>query len=137
MNVSEKNEEAFGLVLNEISKSVLRTINKSEHEAADRIILGENDSTSIFVMGSILVRLCDQESDHKITDAITEIMTTAVVTKILTASALVLGESRIKAIVAEVRAKCTNQVLALQRAHTDIENGSTAEEALADIKELL
>lgn len=41
MNVSENNEEAFGLVLNEISMSVLRTLNKSEHELADMIILGE------------------------------------------------------------------------------------------------
>lgn len=128
MNVSEKNEEAFGLVLNEIAKSVLQTLNKSEHQPSDRIILGENDDQSIFVMGRILVGICDQESDRKIASGVAEILIT---------SALPLAESRIKVIVAEVRAKCTNQVLALQRAHTDIENGSSAEETLADIRELL
>ena len=128
MNVSEKNEQAFGLVLDEISKSVLRLLNKSEHELACRVILGENDPTSRFVMGRILVGICDQESDRKITSGISEI---------LSASALPLAESQIKAIVAEVREKCTNQVLALQRAYTDIENSSSAEEALAGIKELL
>jgi phenylpyruvate tautomerase PptA (4-oxalocrotonate tautomerase family) len=128
MNVSEKNENTFGLVLNEIAKSVLCTLNKSEHEKAVRIILGENDPTSIFVMGRILVGISDQESDRKIASGVAEILIT---------SALPLAESRIKVIVAEVRAKCTNQVLALQRAYTDIENGSSAEEALAGIKELL
>lgn len=128
MIVSEKNERAFGLVLDEISKSVLRLLNKSEHELACRVILGENDPTSIFVMGRILVRICDQESDRKIASGISEI---------LYATALSLGESHIKAIVAEVREKCANQVLALQRAHTDIESGYSAEEALAGIKELL
>lgn len=128
MNVSEKNEQAFGLVLDEISKSVLRLLNQSEHELACRVILGENDPTSIFVMGRILVGICDQESDRKIASGVAEILIT---------SALPLAESRIKVIVAEVRAKCTNQVLALQRAHTDIENGSSAEETLADIRELL
>lgn len=128
MNISEKNEKAFGLVLDKISKSALQTLNKSEHEPADRIILSENDSLSIFVMGRILVGICDAERNSKIASGIAEI---------LTASALCLAESRIKAIVAEVRTKCANQELALHRAHTDIENGSTAEEALADIKELL
>ncbi len=128
MEVSEKNEEVFGLVLNEIAKSVLCTLNKSEHEKAVRIILGENDPTSIFVMGRILVGICNQESDRKITSGVAEILIT---------SALPLAESRIKVIVAEVRTKCTNQVLALQRAHTDIESGYSAEEALAGIKELL
>ena len=128
MNVSEKNENTFGLVLNEIAKSVLCTLNKSEHEKAVRIILGENDPTSIFVMGRILVGISDQESDRKIASGVAEILIT---------SALPLAESRIKVIVAEVRAKCTNQVLALQRAHTDIENGSSAEKTLADIRELL
>lgn len=128
MEVSEKNEEVFGLVLNEISKSVLWLLNKSEHELACRVILGENDPTSIFVMGRILVGICDQESDRKIVSGVSEI---------LSASVLSLGESHIKAIVAEVREKCANQVLALQRAHTDIESGYSAEEALAGIKELL
>lgn len=128
MNVSEKNENTFGLVLNEIAKSVLCTLNKSEHEKAVRIILGENDPTSIFVMGRILVGISDQESDRKIASGVSEI---------LSASILSLGESHIKAIVAEVREKCANQVLALQRAHTDIENGSSAEDALTDIQELL
>ena len=128
MNVSEKNEEVFSLVLNEIAKSVIRLLNKSEHQPSDRIILGENDDQSIFVMGRILVGICDHESERKIVSD---------VSTILVASAMPLGESRIKAIVAEVRAKCTNQVLALQRAHTDIENGSSAEETLADIRELL
>ena len=128
MNVSEKNEQAFGLVLDEISKSVLQLLNKSEHELACRVILGENDPTSIFVMGRILVGISDQESDRKIASGVAEILIT---------SALPLAESRIKVIVAEVRAKCTNQVLALQRAYTDIENGSSAEETLADIRELL
>ena len=128
MNISEKNEEAFGLVLDKISKSALQTLNKSEHEPADRIIVSENDSLSIFVMGRILVGICDQESDRKIVSGVAEILIT---------SALPLAESRIKVIVAEVRAKCTNQVLALQRAHTDIENGSSAEDALTDIQELL
>ena len=128
MEVSEKNEEVFGLVLNEIAKSVLCTLNKSEHEKAVRIILGENDPTSIFVMGRILVGISDQESDRKITSGVSEI---------LSASVLSLGESHIKAIVAEVREKCANQILALQRAHTDIENGSSAEDALTDIQELL
>lgn len=128
MEVSEKNEEVFGLVLNEISKSVLRLLNKSEHELACRVILGENDPTSIFVMGRILVGICDQESDRKIVSGVSEI---------LSASALPLAESQIKAIVAEVREKCANQVLALQRAHTDIESGYSAEEALAGIKKLL
>ena len=128
MEVSEKNEEVFGLVLNEIAKSVIRLLNKSEHQPSDRIILGENDDQSIFVMGRILVGICDHESERKIVSD---------VSTILVASAMPLGESRIKAIVAEVRAKCTNQVLALQRAHTDIENGSSAEETLADIRELL
>ena len=128
MNVSAKNEQAFGLVLDEISKSVLRLLNKSEHELACRVILGENDPTSIFVMGRILVGICDQESDRKITSGISEI---------LSASALPLAESQIKAIVAEVREKCTNQVLALQNAYNDIENGTSAEEVLANIQELL
>ena len=128
MNVSEKNEEVFSLVLNEIAKSVIRLLSKSEHQPSDRIILGENDDQSIFVMGRILVGICDHESERKIVSD---------VSTILVASAMPLGESRIKAIVAEVRAKCANQVLALQRAHTDIENGSTAEETLEDIKELL
>lgn len=128
MNVSEKNEQAFGLVLDEISKSVLRLLNQSEHELACRVILGENDPTSIFVMGRILVGICDQESDRKIVSGVAEILIT---------SALPLAESRIKVIVAEVRAKCTNQVLALQRAHTDIENGSSAEDTLTNIQELL
>ena len=79
-------------------------------------------------MGRILVGICDQESDRKIVSGVAEILIT---------SALPLAESRIKVIVAEVRAKCTNQVFALQRAHTDIENGSSAEETLADIKEPL
>jgi hypothetical protein len=39
--------------------------------------------------------------------------------------------------VAEVREKCANQVLALQNAYNDIENGTSAEEALANIQELL
>ena len=128
MNVSEKNEQAFGVVLDEISKSALRLLNKSEHESACRIILGENDPTSIFVMGRILIGIIDQESDRKIVSGISEI---------LSASALPLAESHIKSIVAEVRDKCANQVLALQRAHTDIESGYSAEEALAGIKELL
>lgn len=128
MNVSEKKEQAFGLVLDEISKSVLRLLNKSEHELACRVILGENDPTSIFVMGRILVGICDQESDRKITSGISEI---------LSASALPLAESQIKAIVAEVREKCTNQVLALQNAYNDIENGTSAEEVLANVQELL
>lgn len=128
MNVSEKNEQAFGVVLDEISKSALRLLNKSEHESACRIILGENDPTSIFVMGHILIGIIDQENDRKIVSGVAEILIT---------SALPLAESRIKVIVAEVRAKCTNQVLALQRAHTDIESGYSAEEALAGIKELL
>ena len=79
-------------------------------------------------MGRILVGICDQESDRKIVSGVAEILIT---------SALPLAESRIKVIVAEVRAKCTNQVFALQRAHTDIESGYSAEEALAGIKELL
>ena len=79
-------------------------------------------------MGRILVGICDQESDRKIASGVAEILIT---------SALPLAESHIKVIVAEVRAKCTNQVLALQRAHTDIENGSSAEDALTDIQELL
>lgn len=116
------------MVLDKISKSALQTLNKSEHEHADRIILSENDPTSIFVMGRILVGISDQESDRKIASGVSEI---------LSASVLSLGESHIKAIVAEVREKCANQVLALQRAHTDIENGYSAEEALAGIKELL
>lgn len=128
MNVSEKNEQAFGVVLDEISKSALRLLNKSEHESACRIILGENDPTSIFVMGRILIGIIDQESDRKIASAISEI---------LSASALPLAESHIKSIVAEVREKCANQVLALQRARTDIESGYSAEESLAGIKELL
>ena len=128
MNVSEKNEQAFWLVLEEISKSVLRLLHKSEHELACRVILGENDPTSIFVMGRILVGICDQESDRKIVSGVSEI---------LSASALPLAESQIKAIVAEVREKCTNQVLALQNAYNDIENGTSAEEALANIQELL
>ena len=128
MNVSEKNEQAFGVELDEISKSALRLLNKSEHESACRIILGENDPTSIFVMGHILIGIIDQENDRKIVSGVAEILIT---------SALPLAESRIKVIVAEVRAKCTNQVLALQRAHTDIESGYSAEEALAGIKELL
>ena len=129
MNVSEKNEQAFGLVLDEISKSVLRLLNKSEHELACRVILGENDPTSIFVMGHILVGICDQESDRKITSGISEI---------LSASALPLAESQIKAIVAEVREKCTNQVLALQNAYNDIEEfGMSAEEVIAHCKEIL
>ena len=128
MNVSEKNEQAFGLVLDEISKSVLRLLNKSEHELACRVILGENDPTSIFVMGRILVGICDQESDRKIVSGVSEI---------LSASALPLAESQIKAIVAEVREKCTNQVLALQNAYNDIENGSSSEETLANVQELL
>ena len=128
MEVSEKNEEVFGLVLNEIAKSVLCTLNKSEHEKAVRIILGENDPTSIFVIGRILVGICNQESDHKITSGIS---------KILDATALSLGESYIKAIVTEVREKCANQVLALQNAYNDIENGSSSEETLANVQELL
>ena len=128
MNVSEKNEQAFGLVLDEISKSVLRLLNKSEHELACRVILGENDPTSIFVMGRILVGISDQESDRKIVSGVSEI---------LSASVLSLGECHIKAIVAEVQEKCANQVLALQSAYNDIENGSSAEEALANIQELL
>jgi hypothetical protein len=128
MNVSEKNEQAFGVVLDEISKSALRLLNKSEHESTCRIILGENDQTSIFVMGRILIGIIDQENDRKIVSGISEI---------LSASALPLAESHIKSIVAEVREKCANQVLALQRAHTDIESGYSAEEALAGIKELL
>ncbi|MBR6116556.1 MAG: hypothetical protein IKP93_03660 [Paludibacteraceae bacterium] len=128
MNVSEKNEQAFGVVLDEISKSALRLLNKSEHESACRIILGENDPTSIFVMGRILIGIIDQENDRKIASAISEI---------LSASALPLAESHIKSIVAEVRDKCANQVLALQRAYTDIENGSSAEDALTDIQEFL
>lgn len=128
MNVSEKNEQAFGLVLDEISKSVLRLLNKSEHELACRVILCENDPTSIFVMGRILVGISDQESDRKIASGVSEI---------LSASALSLGESHIKAIVAEVREKCANQVLALQNAYNDIENGSSSEETLANVQELL
>lgn len=128
MIVSEKNERAFGLVLDEVAKSVLRLLNKSEHELACRVILGENDPTSIFVMGRILVGICDQESDRKIVSGVSEI---------LSASVLSLGESHIKAIVAEVQEKCANQVLALQSAYNDIENGSSAEEALANIQELL
>lgn len=128
MNVSEKNEEAFGLVLDEISKSALRLINKSEHELASRIILDENDPTSIFVMGRILVGICDQESDRKITSGISEI---------LSASSLPLAESLIKSIVVEVREKCAAQLLCLQRANNDIENGSTAKEALANVQELI
>jgi hypothetical protein len=128
MEVSEKNEKAFGLVLDEISKSALRLLNKSEHELACRIILGENDPTSIFVMGRILVGICDQESDRKITSGISEI---------LSASALPLGESHIKAIVAEVREKSAAQLLCLLRANNDIENGCSAEETLANMQELL
>lgn len=128
MNVSVNNEEAFGLVLDKIAKSALQTLNKSEHEPADRIILSENDSLSIFVMGRILVGICDQESDRKIASGVSEILTT---------SALLLAESRIIAIVHEVRTKCANQILAVQRAHTDIENGSNKEEVLTDIHELL
>lgn len=128
MNVSEKNEEAFGLVLDEISKSALRLINKSEHELASRIILDENDPTSIFVMGRILVGICDQESNRKITSGISEI---------LSASSLPLAESLIKSIVVEVREKCAAQLLCLQRANNDIENGSTAKEALANVQELI
>lgn len=128
MNISEKNEEAFGLVLDKISKSALQTLNKNEHEPADRIILSENDSLSIFVMGRILVGICDQESDRKIVFGVSEILTT---------STLLLAESRIKALVAEVRTKCANQVLALQNAYNDIENGSSLEETLANGQELL
>ena len=129
MNVSEKNEQAFGLVLDEISKSVLRLLNKSEHELACRVILGENDPTSIFVMGRILVGICDQESDRKIVSGVSEI---------LSASVLSLGESQIKAIVAEIREKCTNQVLALQNAYNDIEEfGMSTEEVIAHCKEIL
>lgn len=128
MNVSVNNEEVFGLVLDKIAKSALHTLNKSEHEPADRIILSENDSLSIFVMGRILVGICDQESDRKIASGVSGILTT---------SALLLAESRIIAIVDEVRTKCANQILAVQRAHTDIENGSTNEEVLTDIHELL
>ena len=113
MEVSEKNEKAFGLVLDEISKSALKQLNKSEHDLASRIILGENDPTSIFVMGRILVGICDQESDRKITSGISEI---------LSASALPLAESQIKAIVAEVREKCTEQLLDLQNAYNNMEN---------------
>ena len=125
MEVSEKNEKAFGLVLDEISKSVLKLLNKSEHEVASRVILGEDDPTSIFVMGRILVGISDLESDRKIAAGISEI---------LSASALSLTESNIKAIVAEVREKCTKQLLALQNAYTDLENGKTAEEVLANIQ---
>lgn len=129
MNVSEKNEQAFGLVLDEISKSVLRLLNKSEHELACRVILGENDPTSIFVMGRILVGICDQESDRKIVSGVSEI---------LSASALPLAESQIKAIVAEVRENCTKQVLALQSAYNDIEEfGMSVEEVIAHCKEIM
>ena len=125
MEVSEKNEKAFGLVLDEISKSVLKLLNKSEHEVASRVILGEDDPTSIFVMGRILVGISDLESDRKIAAGISEI---------LSASALSLTESNIKAIVAEVREKCTKQLLALRNAYTGLENGKTAEEVLANIQ---
>lgn len=128
MNVSEKNEQAFGVELDEISKSALRLLNKSEHESACRIILGENDPTSIFVMGRILVGICNQESDRKITSAISEI---------LSASALPLAESHIKTIVAEVRDKCATQLHCLLNAHTEIENGRSKEDVLANIQELL
>ena len=101
MNVSEKNEQAFGVVLDAISKSALRLLNKSEHDSACRIILGENDPTSIFVMGRILVGIINQESDRKIASAVSEI---------LSASALPLAESHIKTIVAEVRDKCATQL---------------------------
>ena len=129
MNVSEKNEQAFGLVLDEISKSVLCLLNKSEHELACRVILGENDPTSIFVMGRILVGICDQESDRKIVSGVSEI---------LSASVLSLGESHIKEIVAEVRENCTKQVLALKNAYNDIEEfGMSAEEVIAHCKEIM
>ncbi len=128
MNVSEKNEQAFGVVLDEISKSALRLLNKSEHESACRIILGENDPTSIFVMGRILVGIIDQESDRKIASAVSEI---------LSASVLSLAESHIKSIVAEVRDKCANQLHCLLNANTEIENGRSAEDVLANIQELL
>ena len=128
MNISEQNEEDFGLVLDMISKSALRLINKSEHELASRIILGENDPISKFVMGRILVGIYDQESDRKITSGISEI---------LSASSQPLAESLIKSIVVEVREKCSAQLLCLQRANNDIEKGSTAKETLANIQELL
>ena len=128
MNVSEKNEQAFGVVLDEISKSALRLLNKSEHESACRIILGENDPTSIFVMGRILIGIIDQENDRKIASAISGI---------LSASALPLAESHIKSIVAEVRDKCATHLHCLLNAHTDIENGRSAEDVLANIQELL
>lgn len=79
-------------------------------------------------MGRILVGISDQESDRKIAFGVSEI---------LSASVLSLGESHIKAIVAEVREKCANQVLALQNAYNDIENGSSSEETLANVQELL
>ena len=80
-------------------------------------------------MGRILVGICDQESDRKIVSGVSEILSTSV---------LSLGESQINAIVAEVREKCTNQVLALQNAYNDIEEfGMSAEEVIAHCKEIL
>lgn len=110
-------EEAFDYVVNEVAKIALKKLN-----------MDENDPTSIFVMGRILVGISYQESDRKIASGVSEI---------LDATALSLRESHIKAIVAEVQEKCANQVLALQSAYNDIENGSSAEEALANIQELL
>ena len=128
MNVSEKNEQAFGVVLDAISKSALCLLNKSEHESACRIILGENDPTSIFVMGRILVGIIDQESDRKIASGISEI---------LSASALPLADSYIKSIVAEVRDRCATQLHCLRDAHTEIENGRSVEDVLAHILKLI
>lgn len=112
-----KNDEAFDYVLEELSKSALRSLQ-----------MDDSDSNNVLVMRHILVNLAGNDSDEVIASkAGCALMLTG----------FVLPEFKMKELVETTREKCFKHVLALQHAHTDIENGSTAEDTLADIKELL
>lgn len=119
MIVSEKNERAFGLVLDEVAKSALRTIDLAEDE----------DGNTLFLMGQILVGLCGNESDDLIA---------AKSLGYLMMRGFVIPEEKVKEIAALTREKCQMQILGLRLAYNSInEFGATGEEALASIQQFI
>ena len=113
-----ENEEAIIFVLDEISKSALKTIG-----------LDANDTNYVDIMGQILVGLCTNEDENLIV---------AKAFNVAMMSGVFLPEEEIKNMCASAHEKCGKQLMGLQLANNSIQDfGCTGAEALSQIQNFL
>ena len=112
---NDADDEAYDIVLNEVSKSALIAIG-----------IDNEDENSIKLMGTILIGISSEESDDAIAGrALAQ----------LALSGFMLPMEKIKEIVKETREKCKKQVFGLQIAFSNLrEYNCSAEEALSQIQ---